>query len=489
MRSWLLAAWALLILTSAAFAEPAPVKAPELTVTCDQPGAVVAIDHVLIGKAPLSTLLAPGRHELRVSRDDSFEPFVQLIEMPPDGTVTVNAHLVRNAPSLYAEAMDAWRKGDTTTAATLLKLAAQAPGKRPGDIPFFLGLIAENAKDWPAAEASYLSFVGVYAGSPSGQYHLGRVRQAEGLDALALTSYKAALVAMAPVATSIMAAAGPPTFENIARLEKEAALPGHDAAGIEHAYLLELKGSIPLARELFRGLVERLAEAHHVDLGLPAPKGIPILIALPESMHSLPAAPANTLYVSTEDAAAVQQAWKKIAAATPAMSGPAVLSRDANHWTALVSRALDRQDLTAANNACNALSRALATDVLYLVITPDGRAWYFYWHAGHLLDQYCSNPGHPGEVDYKTLRTWGGQPNVLVKICRGRPLSSKAGPNVTMTDLNAILYFYYPEQRFTRPAAYRSPTAFMKVLAQVIGIAQLPARFAACSGHPGWRAF
>ncbi|MBM3465075.1 MAG: PEGA domain-containing protein, partial [Armatimonadetes bacterium] len=436
---------------------------------------------------PLSVFIPAGHHEIRVSKDDNYVPFEQTITAAPGTTITIQATLTRTAASLYKDGVAAFRAGNYAESEALLTHASLAHGKRPHEIAFYLGLIAQHSGHHANAEKQMVAFLAVQPGSASGQYHLGVLRQAAGQDALAATAYKNALIALAPVASGIIGSAGPPTHDNIARQQQEARQPGNYADRIQLAYLLELKGSVHQARDLYRDVFERLCAANKVDLT--GPRSVQVDVPVAEDMKSLPAFPANAVYVTAGSSAQVQSAWQAYSRLNPEMAGKAVVSAPTNNWVALVARPFDQQDQVTTNKACKALSSALSTDVLYLLVTPDGRAWYYLWRRGTLVDQYCSNPGRMGEVGYQTLRAWGGNPAVLSTICRGTPLSSKGPGYVTITDLNAVVYFYYPEMRMTRPAAWRTASTLMKVLARLIGLPGVPLQFAASAQQPGWRQF
>jgi tetratricopeptide (TPR) repeat protein len=465
---------------------PAAESAATIVITASVPGALVFVDHTLIGKAPLNASVAPGRHEIRVSAGEEYVPFVQEVTVAGGGSASVHAALSLTAPALYQQALASWRAGRSEEAGRLFERASQATGKRAPDIPFYLGMLAERSGDMRAAERWFLAWLNVEAGSASGQYHLGKVRQALHKDALSATAYKNALLAAVSDAAGLLAEAGSPTASRIAHLRATARSPGAAAlpARLQEAYLLELKGSIVEARDAYRGVFESIMRAHHVDLDDPAPAGLPLQLP-PPSPPGPPAAPANTMYVTGDSMAGLSAAWHACARTHPTMHGPVLIGPARHHWIPIQARAFDSASQDEINAMCEALSGSLRTDVLFLQITKDGRAWYFYWNSGQKLDQYCSNPGHPGEVDYRTLRAWSGKPEVMARLCRGTPLSSKsAAPS--MTDLNAILYFYYPELRVTRPAAWRTAETFMKLLARVLGLADLPSRYANRSGsfHP-----
>lgn len=472
----------LLLTTLAARAQtPAPQPAPEatgiITITCAMPGALVFVDHTLVGKAPLNASVVAGPHEVRVSAGEDFVPFVQNVTVVAGATIAVEAVLQPTAPTLYRDALAAFKAGRNDEAAQLFERAAAATGKRAAEIPFYQGLLAVRAKDFAAAQRYLVAWVNVSPASATGQYQLGRVRQALHQDALAATAYKNALLAGVSGAAAIIASAGKPTTANVAHHEALAKVPGADAAtaSLQLAYLYELKGSVVLARDRYRSLFESLMSTRKIDLLDPSPSDLPMALPHPATAN-LPAAPVNTVYVTGDNAGAVAAAWRIYVQARATLAGPALIGGPHNHWITLQARVFDTASQDQINTACQALSAALKTDVLFLQITKDGRSWYFYWNDGQMLDRYCSNPGHADEVDYKTLRSWAGKPEVLARLARGRPLSSKsAAPSIT--DLNAILYFYYPELQQTKPGSWRTPATFMKTLAGILGIDDLPSRY------------
>jgi hypothetical protein len=196
----------------------------------------------------------------------------------------------------------------------------------------------------------------------------------------------------------------------------------------------------------------------------------------------------HLLYVDSADPEKVRRGWKTCVQRNPELAGGALVSPASRGWTALAARALEPLAPQAASRASQELSQILGTGVLHLVVSSDGRAWYFYFRQGQALDRYCSNPGRPGEVGQEVLRTWAGRPEVLLPVCRGRPLSARRS-EVTLTDLNSVVYFYYPEMRQSRPAAYRTPAEIMRVLIQLVGVPQSPAPFASLVALPGWKKF
>lgn len=461
-------------------AQPPPCV---ITITCNVEEALVFVDHTLVGKAPLHAQVTPGTHEVRVSAGEEHVPFVTTVTIEGGTEVPVHAVLEKTAPALYRAGLEAFRGHDDAEARRLLEAASRATGKRASNIPFYVGLLDMRAGDARAAELNLVAWVKVDPRSATGQYHLGRARETLGQTALAATAYKSALLAAISEASSLLTSAGSPTQAAIARLEQIARRPGPAAAvaQLKTAFLQEQRGNLTAARTAYRRLFETLVSRFHVALDAPSPEQLPVTLAAPLGPEAPPAEPANTVYVTSDSPVAVGQAWRRCVKALPALDGAAQVSAPTNHWVALQARAFDTAAPDALEAGCLALSKALRTDVLFMQVTADGRAWYWYWNDGRELDRYCSNPGHVNEVDYQTIRSWAGKPDVLLRICRGRPLSATR-PVPTMTDLNALLYYYYPEMRVTRPASYRTPTELMKTLASVLGLPCAPARYGQLGG-------
>ncbi|HEY3999905.1 MAG TPA: hypothetical protein VGO93_13610, partial [Candidatus Xenobia bacterium] len=254
--------------------------------------------------------------------------------------------------------------------------------------------------------------------------------------------------------------------------------PGADASQLQLAWLEEQSSNNKAAAaDGYRHLFERMAARCKVDLGCPDP--IAMDMKLPDLMKTVsPALPANSMYVFKADGKKLGATWKKVIHDHPELAGKAVASAPEAEWTVLQAKAFDKQDTAAIGKAGLEVSQLLQTDVVFLEVSKPATAWYWYWSSGHLVDEYCSNPGHPGEVDYRTLRQWAGRPDIFVKACHGKPVSKLSGGVVSITDLNAVLYFYYPELRVLRPGAWRSPSEVTRLLTQFMGAHDGPSRFA-----------
>lgn len=196
--------------------------------------------------------------------------------------------------------------------------------------------------------------------------------------------------------------------------------------------------------------------------------------------------PGHLLYVDGKPPASVTVKWLEVVGKRPELAGSVFVKPAEKGWTGLAVKGLEKMEPEKASGASKALSDALDCGVLHLAVSPDGRAWYFYWKDGKLVDRYCSNPGRAEEIPYEVLRSWQGRPDLLLPVCRGRPLS-KNRTEVSLTDFNGFLYFYYPEMKTAKPASWRSATDVMRLLTQVVGVSQPPAPFATVATLPGWK--
>lgn len=213
-----------------------------------------------------------------------------------------------------------------------------------------------------------------------------------------------------------------------------------------------------------------------------------LLLALPlwAQEAAPPQGPGHILYADSKDAPAVLKAWRAVVLKKPGFNSPLAIRPPAQGWIALAVKALEPLPPEAASDAAKALSLQLHTHVLHMAVTKDDRAWYFLYADGKQVDRYCSNPGLPGEVSHDVLRDWAGKPDVLLPLCRGTPIS-KTRSEVSLTDLNALLYYYYPEMKLKKPASWRSPGDLMRLLSQVLGVPQPPAPYQSLAGLPGWK--
>lgn len=199
-----------------------------------------------------------------------------------------------------------------------------------------------------------------------------------------------------------------------------------------------------------------------------------------------PQGPGHILYVASPDAVEVLKAWPKVVAKSPAYKGPMAVRPPSNGWLALAAQAMEPMTPEAATEAARSLSLQLKKPVLHLAVGKDDRGWYFLYLDGKLADKYCTNPGLPGEIPQEALRDWQGKPDVLLPLCKGTPIS-KTRTEVSLTDLNALLYYYYPEMKLKKPASWRTTGDLMKLLCQVLGVPQPPAPYQALAGQTGWK--
>jgi len=242
----------------------------EFMVTSSPPGALVWIDMALVGHTPATLRVSPGEHDLRLTTNEKWMPFHARIKAPGE----INATMEPSPYGLLGDAETAYKSGKKQEAAALLERAAQAPGKRPIEIEFYRGLVALDAGRAADAEKHFVAFVTVKSGSPTGQYHLGRAREALGSKALAATAYKAAVLNAVGEARALLAVTG--TSENQVRLERSVAKYNQPRDRLQLGHVLELRGHVDRARRAYRELFELMAKLRRVDLYHPAPDGLPL---------------------------------------------------------------------------------------------------------------------------------------------------------------------------------------------------------------------
>ncbi|MHB2016349.1 MAG: PEGA domain-containing protein [Candidatus Xenobia bacterium] len=243
-----------------------------LRVQCDQGGALVFVDRTLVGNAPIEVEEPAGEHLVRISIDENWFPYEKTVTIKPGERVTVTARLRRSSAAAYRAGLDAFNGGHWEDAWRDFRESLSSPGKTNPDAWFYLGMIEEQAQQNPDALRDYSQFAQFRNDYPAVFYHLGKVRQALGQDGPAATAYKLALLHVEPSDQALLQSAPPPTSENIAQLRRS----GETSAQVQLAYLLELKGNLAEARDLYRQLTERAALAHQVDLNLPeAPAAAP----------------------------------------------------------------------------------------------------------------------------------------------------------------------------------------------------------------------
>lgn len=273
---------------------PAQAQAPQGTqaratvrITCIHPGAMIYVDHQMVGTPPLDVIVAPGTHEVRVSVDDRYLPFVEMVTVAPGEVHALEVALQMTAPALYEAGMRAFSLGEVAQAEALLTQASRSPGKKAAEIPFYLGLLAERRGDLQEAERDLVAYLGVKDSSPVAHYRLGTIRQARGQAALAATAYKSALGRLVTGIPGVLANAGPLTSANIARLQRMASAGSASGvvARIQLAWVYERKGAMTEARDLYRQAFSEVVERERVDTTVPFPAGVPFTLPAPGPLH------------------------------------------------------------------------------------------------------------------------------------------------------------------------------------------------------------
>src|SRR5271170_5481586 len=84
-----------------------PMQRPLLEIESTPAGALIVIDHSIVGQTPATLEVSPGEHLLRVSLDESYFPYEETIKVEAGSRTKVEAVLHRSAAGLYKEGLDA----------------------------------------------------------------------------------------------------------------------------------------------------------------------------------------------------------------------------------------------------------------------------------------------------------------------------------------------------------------------------------------------
>lgn len=221
-----------------------PVWAQEgrLEISSDPPGALVVVDHLVRGHAPLSVEgLAPGAHELRVSHGEDYRPYQADIQMKEGESQQCQVQLLPRSSTSLKIGVRLYKEGRKDLAAGYLQRAVTDTPVQP-QAYYWLGLLSKDAGDDAKALEHFRNFAQYFPDSTEVHLQLAELHRREGDLSSALTSYKLALLTNKSF-EGALDSVGPATWEKI----KAAGEPTEPVNQLKLAYLWELKGRIPEA--------------------------------------------------------------------------------------------------------------------------------------------------------------------------------------------------------------------------------------------------
>ncbi len=120
-----------------------------LKVTSSVEGAVIHVDHELIGDAPQTRYLSPGKHTVRVSAD-GFDPFVRRVTVEPDHTTGIHADL---------------KPGGGTVEIFFKPMGAKVEisGQEVGPSPIRLDTVQPGEHSWRVSAPKHLAAEGTFS--------------------------------------------------------------------------------------------------------------------------------------------------------------------------------------------------------------------------------------------------------------------------------------------------------------------------------------
>lgn len=208
------------------------------------PGALVALDHRVLGYTPiLLSPILPGRHELRLSAGADYRPYLVLVDVQPGLEQRLDVELEPAPPLLIRQALEAQQAGRDDEALALLQRATPAP-----DAWWYLGeLHLARGRDAEALQA-FRKYAGFHPEQPRVYEKLGALHERGGRTAEAVTAYKLALLHREGWSDALQGLPQHPTWGSIAA----AGHPTEARAQLRLAHLYELKGRMDEALRWLR---------------------------------------------------------------------------------------------------------------------------------------------------------------------------------------------------------------------------------------------
>lgn len=201
------------------------------------PGAVVALNHQLLGHTPLRVSQLPaGEHELRLSAGEDYKPYIVRVRIQPGVLQRLEVQLEPSAALLLRQGVSAAREGKDEEAIPLLERAAGDSPAAP-EAWWWLGRVHMRHGRDAQALAAFRRFVAFHPHRPEPFLNLGLLHERAGRKREAVTAFKMALLRTKRLRGAL---AGSPaaTWDNIVA----AGAPASPEGRLRLAWLYEQKG-------------------------------------------------------------------------------------------------------------------------------------------------------------------------------------------------------------------------------------------------------
>lgn len=244
MRRLLLA---LLLLAAPAGAQP---DATVLDLYTNPPGALVALDHRVLGHTPIRlSPIGPGAHELRLSAGADYRPYVVTVHVEAGIVQRLDVDLEPLPPLLLRQGMAAAEAGRDAEALPLLRKATSLP-----EAWWWIGVVEMRARRDAAALEAFRRYAAFHPEDPQVYLRLGALHERAGDARQAVTAYKLALRNTAGLRDALRGLPARPTWADIAA----AGSPSTAEGQLRLAWLYEQKGRMEEALRWLRAAVAQV---------------------------------------------------------------------------------------------------------------------------------------------------------------------------------------------------------------------------------------
>lgn len=218
-----------------------------LDVYSEPPGALVVLDHRVLGHTPLRIAPIPaGEHELRVSAGEDFKPFVGRVHVQPGILQRLDVTLQPGTARLLRDGVRAAGEGRDEEALALLEQATDEP-----EAWWWIGRVQMRRGRPAEALEAFRRYADYHPDQPDLYLHLGTLHERLGHPGEAVTAFKLALLKTGRVRLERTGAA---TWADIAA----AGSPTTAEEQLRLAWLYEQKGRMEEALRWLHAAVQQV---------------------------------------------------------------------------------------------------------------------------------------------------------------------------------------------------------------------------------------
>lgn len=236
-----------LLLLAATVPVAAQSESTVLDLYSTPPGALVALDHRVLGRTPIRlSPIVPGEHELRLSAGADYKPFLVTVHVEPGVVQRLDVELEPLPPLLLRQGIEAAEAGRDAEALPLLRKATAQP-----EAWWWIGVVEMRARrDGPALEA-FRRYASFHPDQPQVYLRLGALHERAGDARQAVTAYKLALLRSDGLRGALRGVPARPTWAEIAA----AGTPATPEGQLRLAWMYEQKGRMDEALRWLRAAV------------------------------------------------------------------------------------------------------------------------------------------------------------------------------------------------------------------------------------------